>query len=869
MKLGLAFYTQPPDLGTLFKELSLRGLRRVTVISRSQDDRIRAHKLGVGPNYWAILLLFTAILLGILLEVPFVLLPVVGLFGGAAGWLIGRRLGSGISRKVVRQYQRWVLRDETLVLVDATGQDLEQVFRVFHLTEDMSPAVFFIRSFDLPTAADAEERREPVAGERLKSEASRLASSHRLAPPEAQTRRLLDRLTHYETTIRKVVRDLNESLGVEQAVSPAAEWLLDNAYVTQAHATDFRRNLPGKSTHLLPVLATDESPRQAGDFRGTGQQSGPTRVQHVAHELVLWTDSKLNRDNITAFIQAYQSLVPLTIAELWLLPLMFRFALIEQLHLRSIEVARRQHERELADFWANRLLHAARRDPDELLLVLAELARQTPDLQPHFAVRLIGHLHEEEAALSAVQNWLEREFDSPLQEVIRQEQARQAVDKVSVANAITSLRYLGESDWTELFEELSRVDRILRQDRSGAYSRSDFRTRDRCRQAVEEISRLSAKPEVQVAYEALRLAERAAASDDGAPPPPKMKLAEYYLIDEGRPELEAAVRCPVPLARRLLRFLYRHATPIYLGSIALITALILGLGVFLSDAFRNPWIVFFFVLLGVFPSSEIAIQLVNYLVSSLIPPRILPKLSFEKTGVPDDCKTLVIVPMILLTPGSIRNQLRRLEVNFLANRNPNLVFGLLSDFPDAPTADRPEDPALFQVAASGIKELNEKYQGDNFYLFHRDRVWSESERAWIGWERKRGKLEELNCLLNEEPHPWGELSGQSYRPRPEILLHIGVPAGLKGIRYVITLDADTQLPPRTGRRLIETIAHPLNEAELAEGGERIIGGYAIIQPRVSTSLPDAIATRFTRLFCEPGGTDPYTPAVSDAHQVLF
>ncbi|RPJ87648.1 MAG: hypothetical protein EHM18_00070, partial [Acidobacteria bacterium] len=192
-----------------------------------------------------------------------------------------------------------------------------------------------------------------------------------------------------------------------------------------------------------------------------------------------------------------------------------------------------------------------------------------------------------------------------------------------------------------------------------------------------------------------------------------------------------------------------------------------------------------------------------------------------------------------------------------------------SDFPDAPTAHRPEDAALFEIAASGIEELNEKYQGDNFYLFHRDRVWSESEQAWMGWERKRGKLEELNCLFNEEPHPWGEMGGQSYRPRPENLLRIGAPAGLKGIRYVITLDADTQLPPRTARRLIETLAHPLNEAELAEGGERIVGGYAIIQPRVSTSLPDAIVTRFTRLFSEPGGTDPYTPAVSDAHQDLF
>ncbi len=853
------------DLGTLFRELSLRGLRRATVISRSPDDRIRVQRLGAGPEYWALLLVCTSILLGILLELPFEALLPGALATALIGWLIGRRLGAGVSRKIVKQYQHWVLRDEILVIVDASGQDLEQVLQVFRLTEESHPGIFFIRSFDLPDAPESEERREPVAGERLKSEASRLASTHRLAPPEPQTKRLLQRLSLHEATIRKVVRDLNESLGLEQSVSPAAEWLLDNAYAIQAHATDFRRNLPRKSTHFLPVLATEETSDQAGGWRRTSRTPGPTRVEQIARELVLWTDSKLNRDNIQAFVQAYQSLIPLTIAELWLLPLMLRFALLEQLHIRSVKVARRQHERELADFWANRLLHAARRDPDELLLVLAELARQTPVLQPHFAVRLIGHLYDEEAAFSAVQNWLEREFDSPLPEVIHQEQMRQAVDKVSVANAITSLRYLGESDWTELFETLSRVDRLLRQDPGETYMWSDFRTRDRCRQAVEEISRLSGRSEVEVAQEALRLAARTPASA-GPLAPPKTEQVAYYLIDRGRPELEAALQCPVPVRYRVLRFVYRHSSLGYLGTTALIVGLILGLGVFLSEAFRSPWSVFIFVLLGMFPSLEIAVQLVNYLISSLIPPQILPKLSFEKTGIPERCKTLVIVPMILLTPDSIRTQLNRLEVNYLGNRDPNLLFGLLSDFPDAPTAERPEDRALYEIAAAGIEQLNRKYQTDTFYLFHRARVWSESEQAWVGWERKRGKLEELNCLLNGEPHPWGR---QSYGPRPDKLLRIGTPARLRGVRYVITLDADTQMPPGTARRLIETIAHPLNEAEVARDRSRVLAGYAIIQPRVSTILPEAVATRFTRLFTEPGGTDPYTPAVSDAYQDLF
>jgi len=891
MKLGLAFYTRPPDSAALFRELSLRGLRRASLISRSGDDRIQVRKLGPGSLQWVLFLISLGILVGIILGVGFQALLLIALLSAGLGWIIGRRLGSGVSRRLVRQYQRWVLRDETLVLVDATGRDLEQALQVFQSTEERFPAIFFRRSFPSVTAEQPSERREPIAGERLKSEASRLASTHRLGRSGEQTERLLRIIDDYESRIKAVVADLNESLGLEQAVSPAAEWLLDNSYVVQAHISDFRLNLPRKSTRFLPVLAAESQAAQA-PHRFRSESAGPTRIEQVARELVLWTDSRLNRDNIIDFVQAYQSLAPLTIAELWLLPLMLRFALIEQLQYRAVEIARRQQERELADFWANRLLHATRRDADQLLLVLAELVRETPVLQRHFAVRLIGRLHDEEAALSAVQNWVEREFDTTLQEVIRQEQNRQAVDKVSVANGITSLRFLGETDWRDIFESLSRVDTLLRSDPSGTYAQSDFKTRDRCRQAVEEIARLTCRTELDVAALAVKLAISRGTARDKEPPlrgampdaeetdrqsqaglasrevGPKSSLVEYYLIDEGRVELESAVKCPVPVKHRLLRFLYRQATPIYLGAIVLLTACILGLAIYASGL-SFTWVLVLIALLGVFPSSEIAVQIINYLISIAIPPRLLPKLSFRKGGVPDQHKTLVIVPMVLLTPDSIRTQLKQLEVNYLANPERNLLFGLLSDFPDAPAPTAPEDNSLYEQVFNGIRELNEKYEKDVFYLFHRDRVWSESEQRWMGWERKRGKLEELNCLLNQEPHPFEQLAGLSYKPQPSKLLRLGSPAGLKGVRYVLTLDADTDLPPGTALRMIETLAHPLNQPNLREDGSRVESGYAIIQPRVSAALPDAIATRFTRLFSDPGGTDPYTPLVSDAYQDLF
>ena len=248
---------------------------------------------------------------------------------------------------------------------------------------------------------------------------------------------------------------------------------------------------------------------------------------------------------------------------------------------------------------------------------------------------------------------------------------------------------------------------------------------------------------------------------------------------------------------------------------------------------------------------------VNYLVTSLLPPEVLPKMSFEKEGIPDDCRTLVVVPMLLTTPSAIQNQLNRLEIHYLGNTDANLRFSLLTDFSDAPRQSMPEDAEYIDIVARGVEELNRRHGAGHFFLFHRGRLWSESEQSWIGWERKRGKLEQLNRFLIGEPTP--ELEG---------FLYAGDPAQLEGIRFIITLDADTQLLRDTARRMIETLAHPLNQARLSPDGHHVVRGYTIIQPSVSASLPSARATWFSRIFADPRGIDPYTHAVSDVYQDL-
>ena len=232
-------------------------------------------------------------------------------------------------------------------------------------------------------------------------------------------------------------------------------------------------------------------------------------------------------------------------------------------------------------------------------------------------------------------------------------------------------------------------------------------------------------------------------------------------------------------------------------------------------------------------------------------------MSFEKEGIPDDCRTLVVVPMLLTTPSAIQNQLSRLEIHYLGNTDANLRFSLLSDFSDAPLQSMPEDAEYIDIVARGVEELSRRHGSGHFFLFHRGRMWSESEQRWIGWERKRGKLEQLNQFLIGEPTP--ELEG---------FLYAGDRAQLEGIRFVITLDADTQLLRDTARRMIETLAHPLNQARLSPDGHHVVRGYTIIQPSVSASLPSARATWFSRIFADPRGIDPYTHAVSDVYQDL-
>src|SRR6184192_3320167 len=767
------------------------------------------------------------------------LLAAFTLAGAIIGWTLVQLLRQHVDATSLARFTGTILPNETMVVAEVEAGEASRVLAILRGVEAEAPVTF---GFYPPPPFSVEPTGRPLghefpSGQRLVENAAHLARAivvGRGAKPRGPS--FLRRLREIEHALEWANASLTMSAEAHHAFTLSAEWLLDNAYLIREQVTDLRKSLPQKYYGKLPLIAS-------------GPSAGLPRVYHLAAEMVSETDGALEPEIIRRFLAAFQAIAPLDIGELWALPLMLRLQLLECLRTLAIQVDQQQRESEEADFWANRLITAVRHSSPRLLKIMEELVERYPEPTPHFASELVAHLYDDEGALPVVSGWLERSLRSPLLEVMQQEHRRQAVQQTALTNAINSCRRLAQIQWRELFQSTSWAESELAADPAGVYARMDFETRDRCRSAVEEIARWSNCSEQNAIDRALALAK--AARDEVA------RHVGYYLIDAGRPVLEQATGARVPLAERSRRWLRAHAVGAYFGSFFLLMAAFVAAPL-LFVAGLVHWVTLGLLgLLLLLPASELAVLVVNYFVTLLLPPQALPKMSFEKEGIPDDCRTLVVVPMLLTTPSAIQSQLSRLEIHYLGNIDRNLRFSLLTDFSDAPRQSMPEDAEYIDIVARGIEELNRRHGAGRFFLFHRGRVWSESEQRWIGWERKRGKLEQLNQFLTGESGP--ELEG---------FLYAGDRARLQGVRFVITLDADTQLLRDTARRMIETLAHPLNQARLSPDGRHVVRGYTIIQPSVSASLPSATATWFSRIFADPRGIDPYTHAVSDVYQDL-
>ncbi|PYQ54762.1 MAG: hypothetical protein DMF78_04520 [Acidobacteria bacterium] len=680
-------------------------------------------------------------------------------------------------------------------------------------------------------------RDELLSIERLEERAKALAARFTLDPsPRRRTRGAFPRLDDNERALREAYRIMAEDVHQGAFVTPATDWILDNFHVVASEIRDVRQNLPRGYYRELPKLALRE-------------QAGTTRVYAMAVEIIRHSDSRLDRPMLVRFMNSFQTVAPLTIGELWAWPSMLKLALIENLRRLADKTLESRAARRAADAYVARIDSAGQ----------GALPPLPPVLHTAFVVQVLQRIREYGPRLAAVRTAVDEHLAAQhmsSEDAIRSEHQGQAAAQVSVANVITSLRMCSTLDWSQYFESVSLVERVLQQDPAGMYGGMDFLSRDRYRQAVEELADPTGEAQVRVSLRAVESARQAAESGKVTD---RAAHVGHHLIGRGRRDLETDLAYRPRLGRRVRRFVFFHATAAYLGSVALLTVLLMGLGLaHARDHGASAWMQAAVAVLLLLPASELAIAFVQRLAARLAPPRRLPRLDFAQ-NIPPDARTMVIVPTLLASVAEVKALVGHIEVLALGNLDPRIHFAILGDFTDAPARDMPDDEAILAAAQDGIEALNARLsegRGDRFFLFHRRRQWSVGEGAWMGWERKRGKIEEFNRLLR------GAID-TSYA------VQLGALEILPTVRYCISLDSDSRLPRDVARKLIGIIAHPLNRPYYDPTVGRVTEGYGILQPRVSVTMASAAGSLFARIYAGHTGVDPYTTAVSDTYQDLF
>ncbi len=656
-----------------------------------------------------------------------------------------------------------------------------------------------------PTVAGAGGplRDELLSIERLEERAAALAARFTVDPGSRRvSRSLFPRFEDNARVLRDAYRALGDDAHRGDFVTPAGEWLLDNYHLVASEIRQVRQDLPRGYYRELPKLASRD-------------RAGQARVYALAVELIRHSDSRLERQPMVRFLASFQGIAPLTIGELWAWPSMLTLALIETLRRLSEEMLAARAARRAADAYVSRIDASGTGAAPPLPRAL----------HAAHVVQLLQRVREFGPRLASVRRGLDAHLAAgsrSAEEAVRSEHQREAAAQVSVANVITSLRLCAQLDWSEFVEAVSLVDQVLQRDPADVHGRMDFSTRDRYRQAVEEVAEPTGEGQVRVALKAVESARQAAEAEGASA---RAAHVGYHLIGNGRRGLEDDVAWRPGPWKALRRAVFAHATAAYLGTISILTAALLAAGVAYvqhwQGSLREQLVA---TLLLLVPASQLAIALAQRLAARFAPPRRLPRLDLA-SGVPEDARTLVAVPTLLTSVHGVEELVEHLEVLALGNLDPRIHFAILGDFGDAATRELPGDAEIVAAARGGVEELNRRLgdgRGDRFFLLHRERQWNAGEGTWMGWERKRGKLEELNRLLR------GATDTSS-------AVQVGDLSILPHVRYCITLDSDTRLPRDAARKLIGIIAHPLNRPHFDPELGRVTEGYAILQPRVSVT----------------------------------
>lgn len=715
-----------------------------------------------------------------------------------------------------------------------------------------NPIQDFLSNIGIPFLGDNlmrkyENEKSPLRAElftitQLEQYATSLATTHAISSGPSPDL-LIKRLHENEEILMEVRNLLIESAKENSAISPAGEWLLDNFYLIEEQIRIGKKHFPKGYSETLPRLAK-------------GPLAGFPRVYNIALEIISHSDGRVDLANLYSFVSAYQKVAILNLGELWAIPIMLRLALIENLRRLAAQIAIDRINKNQADYWADRMTEVAEKDPKSLIIVTADMARSDPPMVSSFVAEITRRLLGKGPALTLPLTWIEQRLSEnglTTNGLVYQETQKQAAGQVSISNSIGSLRFLNITDWREFVESTSAVERVLREDIGGIYPNMDFHTRDRYRHVIENIAKQSHLTELQVAHIAVG---HAAKQTDKKEDSLRFKHVGYFLIDKGIAELEKSTGIPLSRFEKVRRMICSIPFVWYAGSIIVLSVALSG--ILVIHAYREGILPGWLILMGMvsfIASSHLATAFINWLSTILIKPDFLPRMNYLK-GIPPESRTLVVVPTLFNSISELEELIETMEVRYLANKQENLHFALLTDFRDAKEEKLPDDNPLLEYARQRISELNQKYLSntkDLFFLLHRPRLWNAADKIWMGYERKRGKLGDLNSLLRG-------------RSKEKFQLIVGNEEVLHQVKYVITLDSDTQLPREAAWKIVGTIAHPLNQPYYDEKKKRVTRGYGILQPRLATNLIHSGGSWYARLHGNEPGIDPYTRAVSDVYQ---
>lgn len=685
-------------------------------------------------------------------------------------------------------------------------------------------------------------RSEVFTKDQMEQHAESLAAIHKLNFEKTQEL-LLKRLSENEELLNRVINLLQDTIKDKHRISPAGEWLLDNFYLIEEQIITGKKYLPKGYSKGLPRLINTAS-------------AGLPRVYDIALEIISHSDGHVDVGVLSCFIAAYQRKSALTIGELWAIPIMLRLALLENLRRVAAKTALDMVDEKLADNWADKIIAGVEKNKKNLVLVIADMARSAPPMVSAFVSPFVQRLQWKGSEVSLVLNWVEQHLEekgATITSMLQEENQKQAADQVSMSNSISSLRFLAKMDWREFVETMSVVEQTLREDK--IYPEMDFYTRDSYRHAIEKIAKNSVLSENEIARLAIMLSRNESFSDEEE----RKKHVGYYLIGKGAEETKKAANQKLTFKEKWHKYTFKNKKILYSISALIVTCICTFVLVLegLSSGINRQWI-FPFGFLVLICCSHFAIAIVNWIATLLVKPEHLPRMNYS-SGIPNESRTMVVVPCMLSNNEQVKKLAEELEVRFLANRDKNLLYTILTDFQDSKYEIADDDATLINTATNCINSLNKKYSKTDteiFYLFHRPRRWNKTEKIWMGWERKRGKLTNLNQLING-------------KGKENFSVIVGDEKIYRSVKYIITLDADTQLPREAAWKMVGIMSHPLNKPFYNTHKKRVTEGYGIIQPRIAISLHGAVRSWYTRMHENDSGIDPYTRVTSEVYQDIF